>query len=139
MASAGAPGVWQLTRLQDGLVRSIASGDVVDGLRIDVGPTLPSAGDRYLLQPVTRGANGMQRVLDDGVARLSQAGHQAKGVLLVGDTVDEICRHATEVGANLIVVGHRHLDSWAARWWKTPLSKALIAHAPCSVLVAITR
>jgi len=62
---AGAPGVWQLTRLQDGLVRSIASGDIVDGLRIDVGPTLPSTGDRYLLQPVTRGANGMQRVLDD--------------------------------------------------------------------------
>ena len=61
----GAPGVWQLTRLQDGLVRSIASGDEVDGLRIDIGPTLPSAGDRYLLQPVTRAANGMERALDD--------------------------------------------------------------------------
>jgi flagellar hook-associated protein 1 FlgK len=61
----GAPGVWQLTRLQDGLVRSIASGDVIDGLRIDIGPGLPAASDRYLLQPVTRAANGMQRVLDD--------------------------------------------------------------------------
>ena len=61
----GAPGVWQLTRLQDGLVRSIASGDVFDGLRIDIGPGLPAATDRYLLQPVTRAANGMQRVLDD--------------------------------------------------------------------------
>ena len=61
----GAAGVWQLTRLRDGLVRSIASGDVVDGLRIDVGPPAPAAGDRFLLQPVTRAANGMQRVLDD--------------------------------------------------------------------------
>lgn len=61
----GAPGVWQLTRLQDGLVRSIASGDVVDGMRIDVGPPAPAAGDRFLLQPVTRAANGMRRVLDD--------------------------------------------------------------------------
>ena len=61
----GAPGVWQLTRLQDGLVRSIASGDVFDGLRIDIGPGLPAATDRYLLQPVTRAVNGMQRVLDD--------------------------------------------------------------------------
>jgi flagellar hook-associated protein 1 FlgK len=61
----GAPGVWELTRLDDGLVRSIASGDVVDGLRIDIGPGLPAATDRYLLQPVTRAANGMRRVLDD--------------------------------------------------------------------------
>jgi flagellar hook-associated protein 1 FlgK len=61
----GAPGVWQLTRLQDGLVRSIGSGDIVDGMRIDVGPPAPAATDRYLLQPVTRAANGMKRVLDD--------------------------------------------------------------------------
>ena len=61
----GAPGVWELTRLEDGLVRSIGSGDVLDGLRIDIGPPAPAATDRYLLQPVTRAANGMQRVLDD--------------------------------------------------------------------------
>jgi flagellar hook-associated protein 1 FlgK len=46
-------------------VRSIASGDVLDGLRIDIGPPAPAATDRYLLQPVTRAANGMRRVLDD--------------------------------------------------------------------------
>jgi len=61
----GAPGVWQLTRLSDGLVRSIASGDTVDGMRIDIGPPAPSAGDQYLLQPVARAAIGMKRVLDD--------------------------------------------------------------------------
>ena len=61
----GAAGVWQLTRLEDGLVRSISSGDVLDGMRIDIGPPAPAATDRYLLQPVTRAANGMQRVLDD--------------------------------------------------------------------------
>jgi len=61
----GAPGVWELTRLDDGRVRSISSGDVLDGMRIDIGPGLPAATDRYLLQPVTRAANGMQRVLDD--------------------------------------------------------------------------
>ena len=57
--------MWQLTRLADGLVRSIASGDTLDGLRIDIGPGLPAATDRFLLQPVSRAANGMQRVLDD--------------------------------------------------------------------------
>lgn len=61
----GAAGVWQLTRLSDGLVRSVSSGDSVDGLRIDIGPPAPSVGDKYLLQPVARAAIGMKRVLDD--------------------------------------------------------------------------
>ena len=40
--------------------------------------------------------------------------------------------------ADLIIVGHKHLDSWAARWWRGSISGALIEHAPCSVLVVIT-
>ncbi len=59
------PGNYQLTRLSDGLVRSIASGDVVDGMRIDVGPPAASAGDRFLLQPVARATNGFVKLLDD--------------------------------------------------------------------------
>ena len=81
----------------------------------------------------------MQAVLDDGLQRLQKAGHQASGVLLMGDTVDEITDHAQKINADLIVVGHKHLDGWAARWWKSSVSKALIAHANCSVLVVITR
>ena len=46
---------------------------------------------------------------------------------------------ARKISADLIVVGHRHLDSWTARWWRGSISKALIEHAPCSVLVAITQ
>ncbi len=67
---AGAPGVWQLTRKSDGLVRSVASGDVVDGFRISLSTPAPAANDRYLLQPVSGAAGSMARVLDDprGVA-----------------------------------------------------------------------
>lgn len=80
----------------------------------------------------------LQAVLDDGLQRLQSAGHQASGALLIGDTVEEITTYAKKLEADLIVVGHRHLDGWAARWWKSSVSKALIAHAPCSVLVVIT-
>jgi len=59
------PGAWQLTRLKDGKVSTVASGDVVDGMRIDFGAPGPQAGDRFLLQPVTRAANGMSMRLDD--------------------------------------------------------------------------
>jgi flagellar hook-associated protein 1 FlgK len=59
------PGNYQLTRLSDGLVRSIASGDIVDGMRIDVGPPAASPGDRFLLQPVARAANNFSVLLND--------------------------------------------------------------------------
>ncbi|MCW5636885.1 MAG: flagellar hook-associated protein FlgK [Rubrivivax sp.] len=57
-------GNYQLTRLSDGLVRVVSSGDVVDGIQIDVAPAA-QPGDRFLLQPVGRAANGFVKLLDD--------------------------------------------------------------------------
>jgi flagellar hook-associated protein 1 len=62
-ADTANPGQWQLTRTADGLVRSIASGDTVDGLTITLSGA--AAGDRFLLQPVARAAVDMRRVLSD--------------------------------------------------------------------------
>jgi flagellar hook-associated protein 1 FlgK len=59
------PGQYVLTRLSDGVVRSIASGDTVDGLTITVGVPAPIASDRFLLQSVSRAAVDMRRVLAD--------------------------------------------------------------------------
>ena len=79
-----------------------------------------------------------QTILQQGLKDLSDAGHTANGEVLVGDTVSEITNYARKVKADLIVVGHKHLDGWAARWWRGSSSGALIEHAHCSVLVAIT-
>jgi nucleotide-binding universal stress UspA family protein len=79
-----------------------------------------------------------QAILDDGLRRLSQAGYAARGEVVTGEAVDEISKYARKVEANLIIVGHKHLDSWAARWWRGSISGALIEHAPCSVLCVIT-
>jgi flagellar hook-associated protein 1 len=57
------PGQFVLTRLSDGLVRNIASGDTVDGLVINV--SAAAAGDRFLLQPVSRAAVNMRRAQGD--------------------------------------------------------------------------
>jgi len=80
-----------------------------------------------------------QAILDTGLRRLTEAGLAARGEVVVGDAVDEIVRHAGRIEADLIVVGHKHQEGWAARWWRGSISKALIEHAPCSVLVVITR
>ncbi|WP_411885961.1 universal stress protein [Polaromonas sp. YR568] len=78
-------------------------------------------------------------ILNDGLRRLMESGHEAQGEVLYGETVDEIARYARQLEADLIVVGHKHLEGWAARWWRGSVSKSLIADAPCSVLVVITR
>ena len=56
---------WQLTRKLDGFTQTVVDDQVVDGFRIDLGTPAPAATDRFLLQPVTRAANAMARVLSD--------------------------------------------------------------------------
>jgi nucleotide-binding universal stress UspA family protein len=80
-----------------------------------------------------------QAILEDGLRRLRETGHQASGDVVVGEAVIEIAEYARKVKADLIVVGHKHLDSWAARWWRGSVSKALIEESPCNVLCVITR
>ena len=60
-----------------------------------------------------------QAVLDGGVERLRSAGLEVQGTLVTGNSVDEIVRVAKAVQAQLIVVGHKHLAGWAARWWRS--------------------
>jgi nucleotide-binding universal stress UspA family protein len=77
-------------------------------------------------------------VLEDGLRQLTNSGFIVRGELLVGEPVQEIAKYARTHGANLIVVGHKHLNSWAARWWSGAISGDLITHAHCSVLCVIT-
>ena len=79
-----------------------------------------------------------QEILDTGVRKLADAGLSVRGEVVTGDAVTEINACARRIGANLIVVGHQHLNGWAARWWRGSVSRSLIEDAPCSVLVVIT-
>jgi len=82
--------------------------------------------------------NRYQTILDTGLRKLTDAGLTVRGEVVMGDAVNEITRCARRIEADLIVVGHKHLDGWAARWWRGSVSTALIEQAPCSVLVVIT-
>jgi len=78
-------------------------------------------------------------ILADGLHRLAESGRSATGELIVGESVDAITQFAQKIDADLIVVGHKHLDGWAARWWRGSMSRSLIEYAHCSVLVVIAR
>jgi len=70
---AGLPGAYQLTRLSDGLVRTVNSGDIVDGFRVDIAVPAPATSDQFLLQPLSSAALDMKRILQDprGIAAAS--------------------------------------------------------------------
>jgi nucleotide-binding universal stress UspA family protein len=95
-------------------------------------------GSIYIPEIAERDKQRFQTILDDGLKRMTDAGFQAQGELLTGDSVHAIAEFARKTAADLIVVGHKHLDSWAARWWRGSTSSALIEQAPCSVLCVIT-
>lgn len=104
-------------------------------------PVALVASEAWAYNPAPEGEETAryQSVLDLGVNRLREAGLEVAGEVVTGHSVDEIVRVANTVQAELIVVGHKHLESWAARWWRGgSVSKSLIEFAPCSVLVVIT-
>ena len=105
-------------------------------------PTPALAGEAWAYGPTPEELDAArakyQAVLDTGVNRLHTAGLEVQGEVVTGNSVDEIVRFANANQAELIVVGHKHLESWAARWWRGSISKSLIEFAPCSVLVVIT-
>lgn len=95
-------------------------------------------GGVYDVELEQRERRKYEGVLQDGLRRMEEAGWRARGEVVTGEAIDEITKYARRIEADLIVVGHKHLNSWAARWWRGSISSALIEHAPCSVLVVIT-
>jgi nucleotide-binding universal stress UspA family protein len=79
----------------------------------------------------------MKNVLAEGLAALTQRGYSVTGHFAVGEPVEQICRAATELKCDLIVVGHKR-HSRLGRWWRGSLSSSLADHAPCSILIAMT-
>ena len=80
-----------------------------------------------------------QEILREGTEQLKQMGFSAMGHLAIGEPVDEICRLAAELKADLIVIGHQQKASFASRWWRGSVGKTLLDLAPCSIFIARTR
>ena len=80
-----------------------------------------------------------QVVLEEGIKSLTDKGFKAIGHLAVGEPVEEICRLASEIDADLIVIGHEQNASFAKRWWGGSVGKSIVDQAPCNVFIALRR
>ena len=77
-----------------------------------------------------------QALLGEGVQWLTDRGIVAAGSLEYGNAVDCIAETAERIGADLIVVGHKHRTR-LARWWSESEEESLLERIRCSVLVAM--
>jgi len=79
--------------------------------------------------------NAVLDVLNEGVTRLRQLGFDPVAKLGRGVPAEVIGTFASEIGADLIVVGHRRQSAFD-RWWSGPRGVYLIDYSDCSLLVA---
>jgi len=74
-------------------------------------------------------------ILNEGVARLRKLGFDPTAKLVRGQPAEEIGSYARQIGADLIVVGHRRQSAFD-RWWSGPKGAYLMDYTDCSLLVA---
>jgi nucleotide-binding universal stress UspA family protein len=79
--------------------------------------------------------NDFVEVFSEGVARLKQLGFDPIAKMVRGEPAQEIGNFAREVGADLIIVGHRRQSAFD-RWWSGPKGAYLTDYTDCSLLVA---
>ena len=101
---------------------------------------LSETGSALLADAAHAGASvqieeAFMEVLNEGVARLKQLGFDPVAKLVRGQPAQEIGNFARQVGADLVVVGHRRQSTFD-RWWSGPRGAYLMDYTDCSLLVA---
>lgn len=74
-------------------------------------------------------------MVDEGLAKLRELGLKASGHVARGDPATTISAFVRQVGADLVVVGHRR-RSFLERWWSGPSGAYIVDNTDCSLLVA---
>lgn len=92
----------------------------------------------YPVEAIEREEAEVKALVKEGVAMLREEGLQAEGHLAVGEPADQISQISRQVGADLVVVGHRHSGP-LARWWIGSVGRSLLDALDCSLLVAMER
>ncbi|HYW93916.1 MAG TPA: universal stress protein [Gammaproteobacteria bacterium] len=80
----------------------------------------------------------VEETVREGIRNLRARSLEVEGRVAYGEPVAQIAAVAAEIGADLVVVGHRKRGA-LARWWAggTSVSRNLLSRIGCSVLVAV--
>lgn len=81
--------------------------------------------------------DSMNEVLEEGVAYLRAAGLNTTGAIRMWEDPSEaIAEFASEVGADLVIVGHHRCTAFE-RWWRGSNTHSLLDVLPCSLFVSM--
>jgi nucleotide-binding universal stress UspA family protein len=119
--------------LREGALMARACGAQVFLLSV-----VPETGGALMVEGVQGGvvakmAEGAKALLERAVGRLREFGMDPVARLVVGEPAPAIGAVAREVGADLVVVGHRQRD-FLSRWWSGSTGAYLSEHIHCSLL-----
>ena len=78
----------------------------------------------------------MEGDLKDAHAVLADKGFNVTDHLVVGEPADVLTKLVTELGIELLILGHPRSKSFALRWWRGSVDAVLIERVRCSILVA---
>lgn len=76
-----------------------------------------------------------KELFDEAMERLRQFGFAPEGKFVTGEPAMVIAAYVREIGADLVVVGHRR-KSLFERWWSGETGAYLVDHIGCSLLIA---
>ena len=91
-----------------------------------------------LLPPAPAVLEGVQRQLDEVAEQVRRAGLECHTLALEGDAAAAIVRHATNIGAGLIVMGTHGRTGWR-RALLGSVAEQVLRHASCPVVVVPIR
>jgi len=78
----------------------------------------------------------MEADLKDAHALLAAKGLNVIDHLVVGEPGDVLAKLVTELGIELLILGHPRTRSFALRWWRGSVDAVLIERVRCSILIA---
>ena len=84
--------------------------------------------------PIDRLEDVYKGILKEGLERLQALGFTPQARLVIGDPAEQIGLFAKEIGADLVVVGHRK-QKLIQRWWSGSSGAYLVDHLGCSLLI----
>ena len=83
-----------------------------------------------------RETDTMETDLKDAHALLAGKGLNVIDHLVVGEPGDVLAKLVTELGIELLILGHPRTRSFALRWWRGSVDALLIERVRCSILIA---
>lgn len=102
---------------------------------VDLSTGFYAMGDASGVYVLSDPKENVQKILDEGVERLTRMGFTPEARLETGAPAERIVATAEAVAADLVVVGH-HQQGLFSRWLVGSVASSLIDGLKCSLLVA---